>query len=119
MSARKRAARREDARVCGHDPDSALYAALRALYRIGQRLRPCRCDACTPACYGCEDLVHEGEICERCGRVHQARRECDGSGVRPAKKARKCAGCIGNDPPRSPGSCLACDGSGKVAHGAG
>lgn len=61
-----------------------LIALLR--YRIGERLRPCHCDACTSTCYGCEGERFEGDACERCGRVHQARRICDGSGVLPARQ---------------------------------
>lgn len=91
MGARKRAARQvpPNGYLASHISARKREAAkARAPYRLGDRLRPCCCDACTPTCYGCEGERFEGDTCERCGRVHQARRICDGSGVLPARSAR-------------------------------
>ena len=72
--------------AASRDPE---YAALRAKYRIGERLRPCpgclRCRSCS----GCEVLDFEGERCARCGKECPSEpTQCDGSGVLPSRKQR-------------------------------
>lgn len=69
------------------------YATQRAKYRLGQRLRPCPgCESCLGReCIGCEGgQLFEGDVCERCGRTATGERICDGSGVLPAKRHRRC-----------------------------
>lgn len=75
-----------------HDKESirtetrTRYAAARARYRIGERLRPCSgCDRCCT-------IIFMG-WCEWCGMTHGSLRNdpltfCDGSGVLPAKRPR-------------------------------
>ena len=57
----------------------ADYQAVRAKYRIGERLRPCPgCTACL-VCIACEN--------DTCKRRHLKNQHCDGSGVLPARKS--------------------------------
>lgn len=65
----------------------------RRRYKIGQRLRPCPgCESCLGReCIGCEGgQLFEGDVCERCRRTATGERICDGSGVLPAKRHRRC-----------------------------
>lgn len=70
-----------------------LWSGLRTLYRLGERLRPCPgCESCLGReCIGCEGgQLFEGDVCERCRRTATGERICDGSGVLPAKRHRRC-----------------------------
>ncbi len=65
----------------------------RRRFGIGQRLRPCPgCESCLGReCIGCEGgQLFEGDVCERCRRTATGERICDGSGVLPAKRHRRC-----------------------------
>lgn len=75
----------------GGMPKLAAYPSIRAKYRLGERLRPCPgCLRCR-SCVGCEVLTFEGDTCEDCGReTPMATESCDGSGVLPAKRHRRC-----------------------------
>lgn len=92
MGARKRAARQlADSGEEELPPDGGSdYASARLLYRVGQRLRPCRgCDACdhTPTCTcapGTPNPQHE----RGCPVLRREESPCDGSGLLPAKKSR-------------------------------
>ena len=114
MGARKRIAWREYLAWCRKNPDRELLKSatidtwdekgleegyqrglqaqreVRTKHRIGERLRPCpgclRCRSCS----GCEVLEFEGERCARCGKECPSEpTQCDGSGVLPARKAKR------------------------------
>ena len=94
QGARKRAVlremQREDHPLHNYRLD---YWEARALYRLGERLRPCKgCESCLGReCIGCEGgQLFEGDVCERCRRTATGERICDGSGVLPAKRHRRC-----------------------------
>jgi hypothetical protein len=84
--------------AASRDPE---YAALRAKYRIGERLRPC------PGCWNCQTTWQQSSIYSQTAVMHRhgcshddpsglccfgetvpVKMECDGSGVLPARKAR-------------------------------
>ena len=66
----------------GGMPKLAAYPSIRAKYRLGERLRPCPgCAECF-VCLACENGT--------CKREHHCMHICDGSGVLPAKRHRRC-----------------------------
>jgi hypothetical protein len=66
----------------GGMPKLAAYPSIRAKYRLGERLRPCPgCVECF-VCLACENGT--------CKREHHRMHICDGSGVLPAKRHRRC-----------------------------
>lgn len=96
MGARKRAVlremRREDHPLHGHRLD---YWEVRAKYRLGERLRPCKgkngCRNCSRTCGACEDQIPNDTRCRRCGSMMTTEGPfCDGSGVLPARRHRRC-----------------------------
>lgn len=98
QGARKRKAHAEASmEAAGEEITGTLaraLAAIRAKYRIGERLRPCPgkhgCVNCTRTCGACEDLCLDDTWCLRCGAVMTTDGPfCDGSGVLPARKAKQ------------------------------
>lgn len=79
----------------GGMPKLAAYPSIRAKYRLGERLRPCPgkygCRNCTRTCGACEDQIPNDTRCRRCGSMMTTEGPfCDGSGVLPAKRHRRC-----------------------------
>ncbi len=75
----------------GEEAYARLYNEARAKFGVGQRLRTCPgCLKCQHlhACLACEDEEYEGNICDRCARVHVVDEFCDGSGVLSARRTQ-------------------------------
>jgi len=88
QGARKRICRKDQKlELAGEDPTPAtikLLHEIRAMYRIGQRLRPC------PGCHACMPGVKGWHIDKVRGRFKMptVAWNCDGSGVLPARSRK-------------------------------
>jgi len=57
---------------------------------LAQRLRPCPgCSVCAHPCHYCEMQEPDDSRCPRCRQVMYSKPICDGSGVLPARKAKR------------------------------